>query len=117
MPTVGLAASEGRPGKPPTMYDDAAFINKEAEKLADEGKDVILVGHSYGGVPVTEGAKGLGKKERQAQGKKGGIVNLAYMTCLVPSVGESAAEMLAQVREDGKTPMQIGVCCGLLSSF
>ena len=109
MPTVGLTASEGRPGRPPTMYDDAAFIAKETQKLADEGKDVILIGHSYGGVPVTEGSKGLGKKERQVKGEKGGIVGIAYMTCLVPSAGESVVDLLAQVPESGKTPMQVGV--------
>ena len=108
-PTVGLRAGEGRPGTPPTMYDDAAFIASEVEKLADQGKDVILVGHSYGGVPVTESAKGLGKNERQAQGKKGGLVNIGYITCLVPAVGESARDVLAKVPDEFKTPMNIGV--------
>lgn len=111
MPTVGLRTGEGRPGTPPSMYDDAALIAKEAEKVADEGRDVIILGHSYGGVPVTQSAEGLGKKERQARGKEGGVVNLAYMTCLVPAVGKSAADVLAQVPDEGKTPMQIGVRC------
>jgi hypothetical protein len=70
------------------MFDDATFIAKETEKLADHGKDASLVAHSYGGVPITESAKGLGNQERQKQGKKGGIVRLAYMTALVPGVGD-----------------------------
>ena len=86
LPSVGLKTGL-REGEPPTMYDDATFIAKEIEKLADEGKDVIIVAHSYGGVPATESTKRLGKEERQTQGKKGGIVKLAYMTALVPAVG------------------------------
>lgn len=108
-PSVGLSAGEGRPGPPPTMYDDAAYIAKEVEKEADQGRDVVLIGHSYGGVPVTESAKGLSKKERAAQGKKGGLVNIAYMTCLVPAVGASAVDVLSKVPDEFKTPMNIGV--------
>ena len=48
--SVGLNPGPGE-GQPPTMYGDAAFIAKETEKLADEGRDVIPISHSYGGVP------------------------------------------------------------------
>ncbi|CAG8970987.1 hypothetical protein HYALB_00007655 [Hymenoscyphus albidus] len=89
--TAGLRAREGRPGEPPTMYDDAAALHAMAEKLADEGKDVILVSHSYGGVPVSECTKGVSKIEREQQGKKGGIIHIAYMTSVVPAIGESLA--------------------------
>jgi pimeloyl-ACP methyl ester carboxylesterase len=33
----------------PTMYDDAKFINKYVTALADSGKEVIVLAHSYGG--------------------------------------------------------------------
>ncbi|PQE30488.1 methylesterase 6 protein [Rutstroemia sp. NJR-2017a WRK4] len=106
-PTTGTAPNEGREGAPPTMYDDAANIAKEAEKLADEGKDVILVAHSYGGIPTSQSTKGLEKEERQKQGKKGGIVRIAYMTCLVPPVGGSAGTVLVGVPDEQK--VELGV--------
>lgn len=115
-PSSGLKTGP-REGTPPTMYDDAAQIAAEAEKLADEGKDVILVAHSYGGTPTTESTKGLSKKERQAQGKKGGIVKLAYMTCLVPAVGVSAGGVLVGASEDSKLEMKIDVCASSTHSF
>jgi pimeloyl-ACP methyl ester carboxylesterase len=34
---------------PPTMYDDAKFTADAIEKLVEEGKDVVVMGHSYGG--------------------------------------------------------------------
>jgi pimeloyl-ACP methyl ester carboxylesterase len=33
----------------PTMYDDAKFINMYVTALADSGKEVIVLAHSYGG--------------------------------------------------------------------
>lgn len=39
----------GSTGPPPTMYDDAKFVNEYVGKLVDEGKEVVLVSHSYGG--------------------------------------------------------------------
>lgn len=108
-PSVGLRTGEGREGVPPTMYDDAAFIAAQTEKLADEGKDVVLIAHSYGGIPATESTKGLSKEERLKQGKKGGLVQLAYMTCLVPAVGQSAAVVLADVPDEQKLDLKMDV--------
>lgn len=112
LPTV--APKTGPEGPPPSMYDDAALIAKETEKLADAGKDVILVAHSYGGAPMSESTKGLGKEERKKQGKTGGIVNLAYMTTLVPAVGATASSVLADVpaelRLDLKMDVRFPVC-------
>lgn len=110
-PSVSLKTGP-REGAPPTMDDDAVFIAGEVEKLADEGKDVILMAHSYGGVPSTQSVKGLSKTERQKQGKKGGIVRLAYMTCLVPPIGGTAASVLADVPAEQKLDLKIDV--GLL---
>lgn len=107
LPSVGLKAREGRPGSPPTMYDDAEHISKEIERLSDEGKDVIVIGHSYGGVPVSQSGKGLSKEERQKQGKPGGLVRLAYMTCLVPPLGGSARDVLADVPDEHKVDMKV----------
>ncbi|OKP01369.1 hypothetical protein PENSUB_7359 [Penicillium subrubescens] len=68
LPSVGYKTSV-----PGTMQDDAAFIASEISKHADEGKDVVLIAHSYGGLPATESAKELSKADRQRQGKSGGL--------------------------------------------
>lgn len=107
LPSVGLEA--GPVGPPPSMYDDAAFIAREVEKLADEGNDILLVAHSYGGVPATESLKGLSKEERAKSGKAGGVVRLAYLTCLVPAVGSNSASVLADVPEEARLELKIDV--------
>ncbi|KAJ4318650.1 hypothetical protein N0V84_006738 [Fusarium piperis] len=106
IPSVGLATGD-KEGPLPTMYDDAEFIAKHVGELADRGNDVILIAHSYGGTPATESVRGLGKKERQKNGLQGGIIGIAYMTCLVPNVGGSAGAIKAAFPSDENVPMAI----------
>ena len=83
-----------KPGLP-SVADDAAAIKQTVNKFADEGKDVVLIAHSYGGTPTSESIKGVSKVEREKEGKKGGVVRVAYMTALVPAVGESDGALMA----------------------
>ncbi|KAG8157453.1 hypothetical protein KVR01_012837 [Diaporthe batatas] len=106
--SAGLETGKGRPGPhTPTMADDAAMIAGEIEKLAQAGKAVILVAHSYGGVPATESTLGLRLEERLREGKTGGVARLAYMTALVPEVGASAAEVLADVPPENRDELTV----------
>ena len=77
-----------------TVADDAAHIQKTTSKLVASGKDVILVLHSYSGIPGTESAKGLLKKDREAQHKAGGIISLVYLTAFLLPPGDSVASFL-----------------------
>jgi pimeloyl-ACP methyl ester carboxylesterase len=88
----------GRRDKAPGLYDDAAKVAALASKLADEGKDVVPVPHSYGGLVACEAAKGLAKSVREQEGKQGGIVRIVFITAVVPREGQS----LMDVREDSK---------------
>ncbi|KAM0433864.1 hypothetical protein ACHAPT_003807 [Fusarium lateritium] len=108
IPSVGLVTG-AREGPLPTMYDDAEFIAKRVRELADRGNDVLLITHSYGGTPATESIRGLTKKARQEQGLKGGIIRIAYMTSLVPNVGESAGAVKAAFPDEEKVPMAVDV--------
>ncbi|ETN38248.1 uncharacterized protein HMPREF1541_06279 [Cyphellophora europaea CBS 101466] len=87
LPSIGPCSSEGYPSPAPSMYDDVAAIADEAEQLADQGTDVVLTGHSYAGVPMSQCTKGLSRVERQQQGKPGGTVP-PWLLCLArPSTG------------------------------
>lgn len=77
------------------LFDDAAAVRAELERLSDgEGKQVILVVHSYGGLVGAEAVKGLGYKQRQQEGKKGGVVLLVYLAAFVTPKGMSILKML-----------------------
>ena len=75
--TIALPSAGG--AIPKTMHDDVAHIQSVASKYCDQGKDVVIAMHSYGGIPGTESSKGMSKADREAAGKKGGIVGLVYI--------------------------------------
>ncbi|MGJ6967958.1 alpha/beta hydrolase [Streptosporangium sp. G11] len=64
-------------GEHPTagMHEDAAVL---AEELASIEGPVVLLGHSYGGIPVTEAAAGAGN-----------VVRLIYLAAYMPDKGQS----------------------------
>ncbi|RFU25223.1 hypothetical protein B7463_g11111, partial [Scytalidium lignicola] len=77
-----------------TMADDAAHIQETTSALVAAGKEVVIVMHSYGGIPGTESAKGLLRKDREAEQKAGGIVALVYITAFLLPPGASLAGFL-----------------------
>ncbi|PLB45813.1 alpha/beta-hydrolase [Aspergillus steynii IBT 23096] len=78
-----------------TAYDDADHIRKAyLNDLIAQGKEVILVLHSYAGVPGTESVKGLARKDLAAQGKKGGVVGLIYQAAFLVPAGASVESFL-----------------------
>jgi len=88
--------SVGRKEPTPNMNDDSSAIGAELDKLVEQGKDVLVISHSYSGIPVSEGVKGFGKETRAKKGKKGGVTRILYTTALVVKEGQSAADLLGQ---------------------
>lgn len=78
-----------------TMADDAAHIHGIVEALANEGRQVVVVMSSYGGIPGTQAVKGLTRKERQEQGKGGGVAGMVYISSLLVNEGECSEESFA----------------------
>lgn len=83
-----------RPGAPPTMADDASFVASFVTQLADAGEEVVLVAHSYGGMPASECLRGLSAESRANEGKRGGVRRLGYVTAVVPKEGEGLRETM-----------------------
>lgn len=79
---------------PATHFDDAEHIQRALTDLVDQGEDVIIVMHSYGGIAGTESAKGFSKAEREKEGKKGGVVGLVFLSAFLLPVGMSLASFL-----------------------
>jgi alpha-beta hydrolase superfamily lysophospholipase len=85
-------------GSEPPLGDFGPDVERISAVIADEadrGQDVVVFMHSYGGVVGTESCRGLGKKDREAAGKKGGVVRLIYC----------AAFLLGEGRFDSDGPM------------
>lgn len=65
------------------MLEDAARIRDEFTRQADQGNNVILIAHSYAGVPTSTAVAGLSVKDRAAAGKKGGVVGVPVQVSLL----------------------------------
>ena len=73
---------------------DAASVRKQIFPTIEEGKDIIILCHSYGGIPAGGAARGLSKSARMKQGDKGGVVGLIYISAFVVPEGMSLVNYL-----------------------
>lgn len=82
--------------EPPTksLSDDARVVREALQRLADEGKPIVLVVHSYGGLVGANAVEGLGYKQRAQQGKAGGVIMFVYLAAFVTPRGKCILEML-----------------------
>ncbi|CAI7630501.1 unnamed protein product [Penicillium glandicola] len=95
--TVDLPSVGNRDPLPAaSMMEDAEHIKMVTTRLADNGHEIILLMHSYGGVCGTESTKGVSKTERQALEKSGGIIQLVYISSPVPEIGGSIMTMMGE---------------------
>jgi alpha-beta hydrolase superfamily lysophospholipase len=90
-----LLASVGK-SPPFGPIEDAQCIRSELHNLVEkEGKDVIVVAHSYGGVVASQAVdQELAREHRETNGTKGGVLGLLYMCAFLPPVGKSLESAL-----------------------
>ena len=71
-----------------TLSDDVAFIRNEILKpLIDAGKQVVVVMHSYGGLPGSNAVESLDPGTIKRQGGSGGVIGLVYIAAIVAPKG------------------------------
>ncbi|KAJ9494729.1 hypothetical protein H2202_009805 [Exophiala xenobiotica] len=96
---VPLPSVDAKPPLP-SWEKDAQAIRDVVLKNLDAGKDVITIAHSYGGVPMGEAVKGLGKKAREEQGFKTGVTRLIYMCAVALKEGQTFQDASKPVTEE-----------------
>jgi pimeloyl-ACP methyl ester carboxylesterase len=73
--------------KQPAVKDlqpDIDALRQVVMKESDAGNDIVVVGHSWGGIVVTGALDGLGKVQREKEGKSGGVVKIVYLCAFAP---------------------------------
>lgn len=83
------SASRNPPETPESLEDDAKAFTKTIRPLVDQGKHVVVLGHSYGGMVASQLPLDLSEEYRRANGQQGGIVRLIYLAAIVLPVGQS----------------------------
>lgn len=74
-----------------TCTTDALALRAQLIRLIEDGNDVVVVSHSYGGIPAGGAAVGLAKKDRN---EKSGVLGLIYLTGFVVPEGVSLVQCL-----------------------
>ncbi|KAM0430872.1 hypothetical protein ACHAPT_005504 [Fusarium lateritium] len=69
-----------------TWEADKAKVLETAAPYFDEGREVVLVGHSYGGIPATVATEGQGVHERAERGLKGGFRSIVFLAAFAVPV-------------------------------
>ncbi|KAM0415823.1 hypothetical protein ACHAPT_013233 [Fusarium lateritium] len=74
-----VSAGQASDIKGKTHLDDVAAIHEAMEPSLSDGKDIIVVCHSYGGIPGSAAVEGYQIHERRDKGLKGGIKHVVYI--------------------------------------
>ncbi|KAM0197813.1 hypothetical protein ACHAPA_003203 [Fusarium lateritium] len=82
--------------EPPSkgLADDVVAVRTVVERLVNEGKNVMIVVHSYGGLVGALAVEGLGHKQRAKEGKTGGVIQLVYLSAFVMPKDQSILGVL-----------------------
>lgn len=83
LPTVGTGANV-------TAEDDTEFVRSRMllPVLDLENHDVIMISHSYSGMPASAAAQGLGKTDRAAEGKTTSVLGQIFIASILTRGGD-----------------------------
>lgn len=83
------SSREERIDPAPGLADDVKEAQSVLNKHINQGKDVVMLMHSYGGMVGTEATRGLSRNEREKAGLKGGITRLIFLAAIFAPPGKS----------------------------
>lgn len=94
-----------------TVDDDAKSLRENILlPLLKDGKSIVLLMHSYGGIYGSAAVEGLSHRERKEADKEGGIIGLIYVTAVTPVAGESLLDRMQLTTE--KLPQHVELDVG-----
>lgn len=92
--TVVSLPSAGAEFPTKNLSDDIFSARLVVEKLVNEGKQVLVAAHSYGGFVASGAVKDLGYAQRRDAGLAGGVIMLVYMTAFSATKGSNVLDLL-----------------------
>jgi pimeloyl-ACP methyl ester carboxylesterase len=93
-PTIGLDHPSIGDDRSKALAEDTANIRSALLGLLEDDKEVVVICHSYGGVPTGNAVEKLGYPERKEKGERGGVVMVIYMAAFALPVGISLLDAL-----------------------
>ena len=91
-----------------TCTADAEAVRQEILRSLDAGsQDIVVVCHSYGGIPGGGAAFGLSKAARAKEGKEGGVLGMIYVSGFIVPEKSSLLETLGGEHAPYVEPNQV----------
>jgi pimeloyl-ACP methyl ester carboxylesterase len=81
---------------PDPLTVDIQSIRAKIQALVDDGKEVVVAAHSYGGTPSLYASEGLWKHERQSKGLEGGVLKAVLISSSLSLPGTTIAGVRAE---------------------
>lgn len=90
----------GNKNPPADLSEDIAVVQALVdEAIGPDGNDVIVIPHSWGGIITGSALVGYGKSEREKEGKKGGVVKVAYIAAFILPEGVCLLDAIPGIPE------------------
>lgn len=85
-----------------TLDDDVNFARQTALEILKEGRDMVALMHSYGGMVGTNALSKLHQKQSFNGKETGRVTTLVYMAGVIPFEGESLLSMMGDSQRLGR---------------
>lgn len=82
------------------LQPDINALRSIVQRECDQGYEVIIISHSWSGLPVSSALDGLSQRQRQQTGQEGGVVKLIYMCAFIPDIGQSLLQAFGGQQPD-----------------
>lgn len=94
---VSLPSTQSTDLAPARLEDDTAAVRIAVTAALDEGNDVVVVAHSYGGCPTNNALQGLDTASRSAAGASTSVSAIAFLCALPQPAGVVMADSVDPV--------------------
>lgn len=96
------------------LQPDITALRTVVQRECDQGREVVVISHSWSGLPVSSALDGLSRSQRQKDGQEGGVIKLVFLSAFLPDVGQSLLQAFG-----GQAPEWYirDVCCLFLFTF
>jgi pimeloyl-ACP methyl ester carboxylesterase len=79
---------------------DALVVRQLVEQLADGGRTIIVIMHSYGGVVGCNAVENLDVQSRTARGKTGGVAHLIAIAAMIYPKGYNVVDIAHEMNDE-----------------
>ncbi|CAG8088946.1 unnamed protein product [Penicillium olsonii] len=87
LPSVGGPLEKG-------LHADIEYTKTILREMADAGRQIVVVNHSYGGMVGSGAVEGLGFRQRAEAGLPGGVIMMVWMAAFVTPKGKTVLDQL-----------------------